>query len=87
MEKLDLLEQHIDKLIQEHARLREENQKLREEGSQLREDIELGQMASEDLQEQLNRERGARDAAVSRVDALLSRIQSVLTAAGEQPGN
>ena len=57
MEKLELLAQRIDSLIQELDRLREENHQLREEGKRLREDLELGQMASEELQEQLNRIR------------------------------
>ena len=84
MEKLDLLAQRIDSLIQELDRLRAENHQLREEGNRLREDLELGQMASEELQEQLNRERSVRDEACSRVDALISRIQSTLPAAEPQ---
>ena len=66
MEKLELLAQRIDSLIQELDRLREENHQLREEGKRLREDLELGQMASEELQEQLNRERSVRDEACNR---------------------
>ena len=84
MEKLELLAQRIDSLIQELDRLREENHQLREEGNRLREDLELGQMASEELQEQLNRERSVRDEACNRVDALISRIQSTLPAAEPQ---
>ena len=84
MEKLDLLAQRIDGLIQELDRLREENHQLREEGKRLREDLELGQMASEELQEQLNRERSVRDEACYRVDELISRIQSTLPAAEQQ---
>ena len=85
MEKLELLAQRIDSLIQELNRLREENHllreegsKLREEGVRLREDLELGQMTAEDLQEKLNSAATVRDEAVSRMDALISRIQSVL---------
>ena len=85
MEKLDLLAQRIDSLIQELNRLREENhilreegKKLREEGDRLREDLELGQMTAEELQEKLNRELSVRNEAFSRVDALISRIQSAL---------
>ncbi|MBQ4616504.1 MAG: hypothetical protein IJB29_07360 [Mailhella sp.] len=78
MEKLELLAQRIDSLIQELNRLREENHHLREEGKRLREDLELGQMASEELQEKLNSAATVRDEAVSRMDALISRIQSVL---------
>ncbi len=59
-------------------RLREENHHLREEGKRLREDLELGQMASEELQEKLNAEVSVRTEAASRVDALISRIQSAL---------
>ena len=84
MEKLDLLAQRIDSLIHELSRLREENHHLREEGKELREDLELSQMASEDLQEQLNRERSSRDEACSRVDALISRIQDTLPADSPQ---
>ena len=78
MEKFDLLAQRIDSLIQELNRLREENHLLREEGKRLREDLELGQMASEELQEKLNTEVSVRNEAASRVDALISRIQSAL---------
>ena len=78
MEKLDLLEQQIDNLIQELSRLREENHSLREEGKRLHEDLELGQMASEELQEQLNHERGVREEALNKMDILLSRIQTNL---------
>ena len=80
MEKLELLAQRIDSLIQELDRLREENHQLREEGKRLREDLELGQMASEELQEQ----RSVRDEACNRVDALISRIQDTLPAAEPQ---
>lgn len=78
MEKLELLAQRIDSLLQELNRLREENHHLREEGKRLREDLELGQMAAEELQDKLTREVGVRTEAANRVDALLSRIQSVL---------
>ncbi|MBR3880148.1 MAG: hypothetical protein IKJ34_00910 [Mailhella sp.] len=78
MEKLELLAQRIDSLLQELTRLREENHHLREEGKRLREDLELGQMASDELQEKLNRELTVRSEAFSRVDALISRIQSAL---------
>jgi len=78
MEKLDLLAQRIDNLIQELNRLREENHLLREEGKRLREDLELGQMASDELQEKLNSAVSVQSEAASRVDALISRIQSVL---------
>ena len=85
MEKLDLLAQRIDNLIQELNRLREENHllreegsKLREEGVRLREDLELGQMTADELQEKLNAEVSVRTEAASRVDALISRIQSAL---------
>ena len=78
MEKFDLLAQRIDSLIQELNRLREENHHLREEGKRLREDLELGQMAAEELQEKLNVEFSVRSEAASRVDALISRIQSAL---------
>ena len=78
MEKLELLAQRIDSLLQELTRLREENHHLREEGKRLREDLELGQMASEELQEKLNAEVSVRTEAASRVDALISRIQSAL---------
>ena len=84
MEKFDLLAQRIDSLIQELNRLREENHHLREEGKRLREDLELGQMASEELQEKLNVEFSVRSEAASRVDALISRIQSVLPMPEEQ---
>lgn len=78
MEKFDLLAQRIDSLIQELNRLREENHHLREEGKRLREDLELGQLASEELQEKLNTEVSVRTEAANRVDALISRIQSAL---------
>jgi regulator of replication initiation timing len=84
MEKLDLLAQRIDSLIQELNRLREENHSLREEGKRLREDLELGQMASDELQEKLNAAVSVREEAASRVDALIGRIQSVLPMAEEQ---
>ncbi len=87
MEKLDLLAQRIDSLIQELERLREENHQLRENEKRLREDLELGQMASEDLQEQLNRERSVRDEAYTRVDALINRIQGTLPVAEAQQAN
>ena len=77
MEKLDLLAQRIDSLIQELNR-------LREEGKRLREDLELGQMASDELQEKLNAAVSVREEAASRVDALIGRIQSVLPMAEEQ---
>ena len=80
MEKLDLLAQRIDSLIQELVRLREENHHLREE-------LELGQMTSEDLQEQLNRERAVRDEACSRVDDLINRIQASFPAVEPQQNN
>ena len=78
MEKLDLLEQRVDALIKELCRLREENQRLRDEGAHLRDDLELGQMASEELQEQLNSERNMRAQAVQKMDDLLGRIQAAL---------
>ncbi len=78
MEKLDLLEQRIDALIKELCRLREENQRLRDEGAHLRDDLELGQMASDDLREQLNSERDMRAQAVQKMDSLLGRIQATL---------
>ena len=84
MEKLDLLAQRIDSLIQELNRLREENHSLREEGKRLREDLELGQMASDELQEKLNTADSVRVEAANRVDALISRIQSVLPMPEEQ---
>lgn len=84
MEKLELLAQRIDGLIQELNRLREENHHLREEGNRLREDLELGQMASEELQEQLTRERNVHDEVCTRVDELIGRIQSTLPAAEQQ---
>lgn len=84
MEKLDLLAQRIDGLIQEINRLREENHHLREESTRLREDLELGQMASEDLQEQLNRERDVHNEVCSRVDELIGRIQNTLPAVEQQ---
>lgn len=87
MEKLDLLAQRIDNLIQELNRLRDENHQLREEGKRLREDLELGQMASEELQEQLNRERNVRDEACTRMDDLLNRIQNTLPDAIEAQSN
>ena len=91
MEKLELLAQRIDSLIQELNRLREENHllreegsKLREEGVRLREDLELGQMTAEDLQEKLNAVANVQAEAASRVDALISRIQSALPMPEEQ---
>ena len=91
MEKLDLLAQRIDSLIQELNRLRDENHllreegsKLREEGVRLREDLELGQMTAEDLQEKLNAAFNVQAEATSRVDALISRIQSALPMPEEQ---
>ncbi|WP_298067542.1 cell division protein ZapB [uncultured Mailhella sp.] len=84
MEKLDLLEQRIDALIKELGRLREENQKLQDEKAHLRDDLELAQMASDEVQEQLNSERDVRIQAVQRMDSLLDRIQAALPSA-EQP--
>ena len=84
MEKLDLLEQRIDALIKELGRLREENQKLQDEKVHLRDDLELAQMASDEVQEQLNSERDVRIQAVQRMDSLLDRIQAALPSA-EQP--
>ena len=84
MEKLELLAQRIDSLIQELNRLRVENHGLREEGKRLREDLELSQLTAEDLQEQLNRERGVRDAAITRMDDLIGLIQNTLPATEDQ---
>lgn len=78
MEKLDLLEQQIEALIKELCRLREENQKLRDESAHLHDDLELEQMASKEVQEQLNSEREVRTQAVQKMDALLERIQEAL---------
>lgn len=84
MEKLELLAQRIDSLIQELNRLRVENHDLREEGKRIREDLELSQLSVEDLQEQLTRERGVREDALTKVDALIGRIQSTLPAVEPQ---
>ena len=77
MEKLDLLTQRVDSLIQEINRLREENFQLREDGKRLRDDLELGQMAAEELQQKLDQEVATRNEALTRVDDLISRIQGV----------
>ena len=91
MEKLDLLAQRIDSLINELNRLRAENhslreegKKLREEGDRLREDLELGQMAADDLQEKLNNAANVQAEAATRVDALIGLIQSALPMTEEQ---
>ena len=50
----------------------------------LREDLELGQMTAEELQEKLNAAFTVQAEATTRVDALISRIQSVLPMPEEQ---
>ncbi len=78
MEKLELLAQRIDSLIQELVRLREENSKLGNEIRELKDELELGKMEKEDLQKQVNISETARGEACSRIDALIGRIQAAL---------
>ncbi len=81
MEKLDLLEQHIEALIKELCNLREENQKIRDENTRLHDDLELEQMASREVQDKLNSEQEVRAQAIQKMDALLERIQGALPSA------
>lgn len=78
MELLDLLEQRVDALLTEMTALREENRRLREDAEAGRQRI--GEIRA--LQEELARERQVREQALTRVDALLHRIQTSL---GEGP--
>ncbi|MBP3731319.1 MAG: hypothetical protein J6I40_07615 [Mailhella sp.] len=78
MEKLELLAQRIDSLIQELGRLRGDNARLNGEVKNLSEEVELGKMEAEELQKQISAGDAARNEACSRVDALIERIQAAL---------
>lgn len=74
MELLDLLEQRVGSLLDEVTALRAENRRLRE-------DVAAGQHKVEEirvLQEELAQEKQVREQALTRVDALLRRIQGSL---------
>lgn len=74
MELLDLLEQRVGSLLDEVTALRAENRRLRE-------DVAAGQHRVEEirvLQEELAQEKQVREQALTRVDALLRRIQGSL---------
>jgi predicted nucleic acid-binding Zn-ribbon protein len=79
MEKLDLLTQRVDSLIQEMVRLREANASLGSEITELKDELELGRMEKEDLQKQIISNETARNEACTRIDALIGRIQAVLS--------
>lgn len=79
MELLDLLEQRVGSLLDEATALRAENRRLRE-------DVAAGQQRIEEiraLQEALAQEKQVREQALSRVDALLRRIQGNLEGSRE----
>lgn len=74
MELLDLLEQRVGSLLDEVAALRVENRRLREE-------VAAGQHKDEEiraLRDEAAQEKQVREQALTRVDALLRRIQSHL---------
>ncbi len=74
MELLDLLEQRVGSLLDEVAALRVENRRLREE-------VAAGQHKDEEiraLRDEVAQEKQVREQALTRVDALLRRIQSHL---------
>ena len=74
MELLDLLEQRVESLLDEAAALRVENRRLREE-------VAAGQHKDEEiraLRDEVAQEKQVREQALTRVDALLRRIQSHL---------
>ena len=79
MEKLELLAQRIDSLIQEMVRLREANASLGSEITDLKDELELGRMEKEDLQKQILSNEAARSDACARIDALIGRIQAALS--------
>ena len=79
MELLDLLEQRVDELLNEVTALRAENRRLQEE-------VAAGQQRIEEiraLQDALAQEKQVREQALTRVDALLRRIQGSLENARE----
>lgn len=79
MELLDLLEQRVGVLLDEVTALRAENRRLREE-------LAAGQHKDEEiraLRDEVTQEKQVREQALTRVDALLRRIQSHLE---ESPG-
>jgi len=78
MEKLELLAQRIDGLIQELGRLREENAGLRENIKSLSDEVELGKLEAEELQKKIEIGTSAHNDICTRVDDLIGRIQSVL---------
>lgn len=74
MELLDLLEQRVSDLLDEMVSLRVENRRLREDvAASQHKTIEIAE-----LQQKLEQERQVREQALSRVDALLRRIQDGL---------
>ena len=81
MEKLDLLTQRVDSLIQEMVRLREANASLGSEITELKDELELGRMEKEDRQKQITSNEAARNEACTRIDALIGRIQEALSEA------
>ncbi len=74
MELLDILEQRVTDLLTEITALREENRRLHEDAAVARRHAE----GMAELQQTLEHERGLREQALARVDALLRRIQEGL---------
>ena len=74
MEKLELLAQRITVVVAELKALREENKNLKDE-------LDLRQMAIDDLQEQLDKATQANGQAENQVDSILASLQGIIPAA------
>ncbi len=80
MDKLVLLAQRIDGLIQELTKLRDENAKLKAEVKNLSDELELGKLEAEELQKKIEAGTSAHNDICIRVDDLIGRIQAILPA-------
>ncbi len=72
MEKLSQLETRIEALLQKLRVLEDENRRLKQEGDQKHGEFER---TIEQLREELERERAAKNDVVSRIDGLLDKLQ------------
>lgn len=71
MELFDLLEKRVEALLQEISQLRDDNCRLREEASACQGILEENFR----LQEELKQMKGANEQVLTRIDALVRRIQ------------
>jgi len=72
MEILSQLETKIESLLEKVRTLEGENRRLREENERGVSDM---QAENARLREELNRERGAKDEVLGRIDGMLKRLQ------------